>query len=216
MQNRCNISFQNSKKWEFSLNGAGDLVWHDGQTPAEETVCDPLLDEGVTKGLHALCLSFCEAQDFASADTPTTDIELELLKANAPSGHILANYNNKKKESDPAMPCIVEPEPCPCWSSAELASIGDDVGTFCQAGVDPATGLIDARLVGDVPSIPRHWATGWSINRGNFVIEQCRYRDELASPPILRTLNVPAGTLTPAQAEECLAQVNTRCAETGH
>jgi len=27
----------------------------DGQTPAEEAVCDPLMEDGVTKGLYGLC-----------------------------------------------------------------------------------------------------------------------------------------------------------------
>ena len=43
----------------------------DGQTPVEEAVCDPLMEDGVTKG------------------------------------RILANYNKKKQDGDPGVPCIL-------------------------------------------------------------------------------------------------------------
>jgi hypothetical protein len=95
----------------------------DGQTPANEGICDDLRADGITKGLYGLCVAFCEAQDHADVTAPITDAELEALALAAPSGRILANYNKKKTETDPPMPCIVVEEPCPCWTSAELAEI---------------------------------------------------------------------------------------------
>ena len=95
----------------------------DGQTPAGEAVCDPLQDDGVTKGLYGLCVAFCEAQDYADEWETITEEELEALEDSSPSGRILANYNKKKTVADPDMPCILVQEPCPCWSSAELAEI---------------------------------------------------------------------------------------------
>jgi hypothetical protein len=70
----------------------------DGQTPAEEVVCDPLMEDGVTKG------------------------------------RILANYNKKKQDGDPDMPCILVQE-----SGDEIAAIDgimwdgfDTPGTICN------------------------------------------------------------------------------------
>ena len=109
------------------LLGMGSIVptmaqTPDGQTPAEETVCDPLKADGVTAGLYGLCVAFCEAQDHAAISHPVTEAELEALAAAAPSGRLLAKYNKKKSETDPPMPCVVVEEPCPCWEADKLAN----------------------------------------------------------------------------------------------
>ncbi|MCX4026198.1 hypothetical protein H0A36_15330 [Endozoicomonas sp. SM1973] len=76
----------------------------DGMTPAEETVCDVLKD--ATPGLFGLCNAYCEAQDLGP-DSNKNSME-----------QLLSNYNKKKTENDPDMPCLDnhEPEPpeCPC------------------------------------------------------------------------------------------------------
>lgn len=99
----------------------------DGETPAEETVCDVLKDDGVTKGLYGLCVAFCEAQDHAALSDPITEDDLEALLDATPSGRILNNYNKKKDKAnnplDPDMPCIKVEEPCPCWDSAEFDTV---------------------------------------------------------------------------------------------
>jgi hypothetical protein len=100
----------------------------DGQTPAQEGVCDPLKADGVTKGLHGLCVAFCEAQDFASVEMPLTDEEITAFEDSRPSANLLKNYNKKKKETDPSMPCIVEKADvavaaCPCWSTNEIKQL---------------------------------------------------------------------------------------------
>ncbi len=104
----------------------------DGLTPAEETVCDPLMDEGVTKGLYGLCIAFCEAQDVAERTSPLTPEELDAIKMDTPSGHILENYNKKKQEGDPEMPCVLVQEACPCFTKKELQNIDgyDSDGLF--------------------------------------------------------------------------------------
>ena len=188
----------------------------DGQTPAEETVCNPLKADGITKGLYGLCVAFCEAHDHADADASITEDDLALLEAEAPSGRILANYDKKKTETDPAMPCILVEEPCPCWSAAELASIGDPGGTVCSQQVNQTTGLIDIRRITDGNVVPGtlHFATAWDTHRDDLTVGLCRYQDD--SAPIVRLLTTTAGTLTHGQAVVCLEQVNTRCAETGH
>lgn len=93
----------------------------DGVTPVNEGICDELV--GGTPGLYGLCVAFCEAQDIASIDEPITEDHLAALEVSAPSGKILANYDRKKQPGDPDMPCIKVEEPCPCWSSEELAEL---------------------------------------------------------------------------------------------
>lgn len=91
----------------------------DGLTPAEENVCDPLVD--ATPGLYGLCVAYCEAHDAELLSLYGDPNEL-----NVPNQRILANYNKKKTESDPAMPCVLqeggeEPlEACPCWTAVQL------------------------------------------------------------------------------------------------
>jgi len=93
----------------------------DGMPPANEGVCDVLI--GGSPGLYGLCVAYCEAQDLDGLDMndPTTH------NKNVPNAKILANYNNKKKEGDPDMPCI-KPV-CPCWDQAEIDQIFTRMGT---------------------------------------------------------------------------------------
>jgi len=74
----------------------------DGITPAIEGVCDDLKNPGVTKGLYGLCVAYCEAE--------------------ASSEAVLRNYDRKKQESDPEMPCLEVVVPCPCWDTDTLAA----------------------------------------------------------------------------------------------
>ena len=122
----------------------------DGKTPAVETVCDPLMADGVTHGLYGLCLAFCEAQDIASEDYPITDEELAILQGTPPSGSILNAYNTLKIASDPDMPCIVVDSICPCWTEEELAAIDGMIpgGTgFPDCNIQPDVGLAIAAEV---------------------------------------------------------------------
>jgi hypothetical protein len=182
----------------------------DGQTPAEEMVCDPLKADGVTKGLYGLCVAFCEAQDHATFDETVTEAELDALISGIPSGRILTNYNKKKQVTDPSMPCIVVDdgdESCPCWSAEELA----DIDGFALIGDPPVetmlpafclslsgTGIFAQQLAGAGPliSIP-----------GVF----CLYQDSSVIPNIFRPLGVAAGTLTVIQANNCFAQLQAHC-----
>lgn len=92
----------------------------DDEVPASEGVCDELRADGITKGLYGLCVAFCEAQDHTSISDPITQQELDALSASAPAGRILDNYNQKKTEADPTMPCVKVQEPCPCWTEQEF------------------------------------------------------------------------------------------------
>ncbi len=74
----------------------------DGETPANEGVCDVLQADGTTKGLYGLCVAFCEAQDHASLDYPITGDDLDALMNMKPGGKILANYNKKRDKRQSA------------------------------------------------------------------------------------------------------------------
>ena len=180
----------------------------DGQTPAEETVCDALKGDGVSKGLYGLCVAFCEAQDIADFSDPITEAELETLEAAIPSGRILANYNKRRQDSDPDMPCIQVQEPCPCWSQAELDSIdglGTDGGLFnCNRAIDDV-GFVFAQNISE--RSPRHFASG---NNGSAAtppgFNSCVYHNEQITPTLDRR-----SLLSSADAASCLAAVKARC-----
>ena len=106
-----------------ALGQSANAQTQDGDTPANEGMCNDLKGDGITKGLYGLCVAFCEAQDHASILEPISEAEYDELLRAAPSGKILESYNRKKSETDPDMPCIRIQEPCPCWTEAELAQI---------------------------------------------------------------------------------------------
>jgi hypothetical protein len=95
----------------------------DGETPANEGVCDELLYNS-TSGLYGLCVAFCEAQDAEATFDPTTG-EVTFGEDAKPSNpKLLEIYNRKKTEYDPPMPCVnVEEGGCPCWTEEELDSL---------------------------------------------------------------------------------------------
>ncbi|MFQ6004452.1 MAG: hypothetical protein ACE5OQ_03025 [Woeseia sp.] len=182
----------------------------DGQTPAEKRVCDPLKADGVTKGLYGLCVAFCEAQDNASEDAPIAPADFEVLKDQLPSGRILENYNKRKKDGDPDMPCIRVQEPCPCWTQAELESVdgaGTDGSVFrcARASPDP-TGFVFAQNIREC--YPLHF--GSAINGFNMAppgfFDACVYRNEQVVPIIVRR---PA--ISSEEVASCLNAIKARC-----
>lgn len=137
----------------------------DGETPANEGVCDVL--KGGTAGLYGLCVAYCEAQDLDSFDK------------GPPNVRILANYNKKKLAGDPDMPCIQVP--CPCWSAAEFGSItADGMAAACSR----ATNKI--QIIDNAPRT--HFAEGDTSNGG----ERCRYINLNTLPPTVRSFSITA------------------------
>jgi len=109
----------------MAVSGNSLATTPDGETPANEGVCDVLKMDGITKGLYGLCVAYCEAQD------------LNDMNKEPPSTRILANYNKKKQAGDPDMPCLQPPPNCPCWTTAELESIfTDGVSGTCTSSSD--------------------------------------------------------------------------------
>ena len=99
----------------------------DGETPAQESVCDELI--GQTPCLYGLCVAYCEAQD--GPTTLNVDVPLEDQDFSVPNRKILSNYDKKMREGDPKMPCVNYTTSCPVWSQEELDVIGTQGG---QAG----------------------------------------------------------------------------------
>lgn len=95
----------------------------DGETPADEGVCDVLRD--ATPGLYGLCVAFCEAQDCE----PDFSLADPFQNCSPPSQRILDNYNRRKTVADPDMPCILQ-TPCPCWTEEDLDELGQPAGAF--------------------------------------------------------------------------------------
>jgi len=154
----------------------------DGETPANEGVCDILI--GATPGLYGLCNAYCEAQD------------LDSFEKMPPRRKILENYNKKKTVDDPIMPCIQEG--CPCWSDTELAFIGGDGMAVCIPGNEN-----QLQIVNTTTDISRNFAaTDASPNA-----ERCRYMDLNTTPRILRNFSI-----TVEEAQFCLSQVQQACA----
>jgi hypothetical protein len=151
----------------------------DGETPANEGVCDSL--QGATPGLYGLCVAYCEAQD------------LDSFEKEPPRTKILANYNKKKQASDPDMPCMQIP--CPCWTDAELASIGADGFAMCNTAAEKIE-IINTTL-------------GHARNSADATItvgrERCRYID-FTDPRTIRSFSI-----TPAEAQSCFTQLEQAC-----
>jgi hypothetical protein len=119
----------------------------DGETPANEGVCDELM--GATPGLYGLCVGFCEAQDCeASVDASTDEVTFDAdCEPSAP--HILANYNKRALPGDPPMPCVnVTLGECPCWTEAELDAFEDTGVTECTGGPGHDLIFIDTGISG--------------------------------------------------------------------
>lgn len=106
-----------------TLNGSAIAQTPDGDTPANEGVCDVL--QNGTPGLYGLCVAYCEAQDLDLVGDKET-----------PNNKILANYRKKMKAGDPDMPCIQVP--CPCWSADQLATVGTYSMPTCNVSTSNA------------------------------------------------------------------------------
>jgi len=102
------------------VTGSATASTPDGETPANETICDGLKADGVTKGLYGLCVAYCEAQDLDVAGDK-----------DPPNSKILGNYRKKMNAGDPDMPCVAAP--CPCWEAAEIQAIADSGAALCSS-----------------------------------------------------------------------------------
>jgi hypothetical protein len=77
--------------------------------PPQDGVCAGL--KGGTPGLFGLCVAFCEAQDLGEAGE---------IDTNESAMSLLSNYERKRRDGDPAMPCLAPEATCECWDTATL------------------------------------------------------------------------------------------------
>jgi len=162
----------------------------DGLTPANEGICDPLMNP--TKGLYGLCVAYCEAQD------------LDAVDKNPPSIKILGNYNKKKQDGDPDMPCVHTP--CPCWSPEQFTAITiDGQGTYCDRTSSESITIFD-NATDSEPELRSAASSTGSARRG-----QCHYIDNNTNP-ITNNLKRPS---SPAEADICYGMIVQACSDMG-
>lgn len=184
----------------------------DGLTPAEETVCDPLKADEVTKGLYGLCVAFCEAHDTTNVTTPIAPEELVGLTMNAPSGRILDNYNRKKQDGDPDMPCLLVQEPCPCFSQEELSSLDgyDSEGLYMDYFYyqELNWGQYNIAILQEKnSSAPNHMQEIFMFST-NHSDDYCYYTNDQTTPAVSRVLRTgDDGTLTYEEYDKCYQMV---------
>lgn len=153
----------------------------DGETPANEGVCDVL--NGGTPGLYGLCVAYCEAQDLDSFDKEP------------PRTKILDNYRKKMQAGDPDMPCMQTP--CPCWSDEELASFTTDGVIAACIGGDSA----DKVQVIDNATLTKFADADITPTR-----ERCRYIDLNTAPRTIRSFSITA-----EEAQGCFSALVNTC-----
>lgn len=166
----------------------------DGMTPSEETVCDVLKTDGVTKGLYGLCVAYCEAQD---------NDQIDKTPANP---KILANYRRKMSDTDPDMPCVHVP--CPCWTQEELdtATMDDSVAivtaTSCIRSPLSSVVTLNVNL-----SLISDNAPGVRIFDADIATNgtKCSHIDTTQFPPVNSQL------ISPDEADACFSALNTAC-----
>ena len=189
----------------------------DGLTPAEETICDPLKADGVTKGLYGLCVAFCEAQDYAEVSDPITEEELEALYDATPSGRLLTNYTKRAIATDPPMPCIVVEQPCPCFTADELLSIDgyaeDGASLINDNAITLATRSYHRESGEDTSGLYEDRFASVIYRRDNF----CTYWDRSEEgTDTYRSLSVRRGTVTEAELVGCKAMLDQSIIDHGH
>jgi hypothetical protein len=109
-----------------------------GDAPDHVDACAEL--RGGTPGLYGLCVSYCRQQDLSDVDLN----DIASVRAAAPDVKLLENYNRRRRNGDPEMPCFAnssssddpppptdEPPPppamCPCWTGQELGSLDGEL-----------------------------------------------------------------------------------------
>ena len=169
-----------------AISGSANAITPDGETPANEGVCDPL--QGGTSGLYGLCVAYCEAQD------------LNTLDNNPPSLRILANYNKKKLASDINMPCV-SPQ-YSCFNQDELNSI--ITTNQCQRYTDNSGSVIQYGVQDG--SLNDHF-----VKVDTRAAASCVYVDITVAPSIVRT----QFTIDAAQAQAAHDAINNKCVSLG-
>ena len=166
----------------LGLIGGSVAQTPDGETPANEGVCDELI--GGTPGLYGLCVAYCEAQDLDEFGQPKPS-----------NTRLLEIYEKKRRSGDADMPCIRVP--CPCWTSAELTDLAQDPGAECAFFGAATTLLVNRGNDGFAEIFPFQ-------ERGICAFFQ-------PDPRIDRRFNLNGPMFTDAQWDSCVSQIEEVC-----
>ncbi len=180
----------------FATTAALQAQTPDGETPANEGVCDDL--QFASPGLYGLCIAFCEAQDCE----PDFTLEDPLANCSPSSPRLLDIYDRKKKAADPDMPCIQQTA-CPCWTQEELDGLRYPVpGDFSSCrGQD--SGFLPNWQINFFDGGQRIYSTVVGVNS-----DFCVYVD-LCQDGSCTNSNRRFFGLTPEEAAACQAQMGT-------
>ncbi|MDX1554912.1 MAG: hypothetical protein R3212_02690 [Xanthomonadales bacterium] len=167
----------------------------DGQTPAEETVCDFLQGGEYSSGLFGLCNAYCEAKD-CDAYGPYEDQPRSCQK-------LFDNFERKATGAeDPAQPpCLEDPSPvCPCWPP--------ESGRLADAGL----GLPGLGCLVDFPGLGTVAEFNDFSNMVVFAATEepgCEYLNDLEDPAV--DIDIPSAAfpdpITPEEHAACRADV---------
>ena len=155
-------------------------------TPAQESVCDPLKADGVTKGLYGLCVAYCEA--------------------NAQSQDVLDEFNARRTEDDPEIPCGAPPATCPCWTAAMLqAASGSGITPECSFGIGDS--VRDEAIYLDFSGFPFTFeAFGIDSSACTYIYDSDLLNGDTIEGDVSLTLGV-----TPAEEVVCRTEVASLC-----
>jgi hypothetical protein len=107
-----------------------------GEKPEHVQACEELRPS--SRGLYGLCVAFCRQQDLSHVDLN----DIASVRAAAPDIAILREYNDRRRPSDPEMPCLQNNDPS-----------GDDpTGSDIPGGDDDPSGGGDPGSGSDGPS----------------------------------------------------------------
>lgn len=212
-----------------------------GALHAKERICNSLKARGVTRGLHGLCVSYCQAHD--------SDVAGKSAQARSHgkhfrrgwsrrSNHILAHYNRLKKRGDPEMPCNSEPaadpppvpapvvQVCPCWTPAEAGAI-DGLFTDGSTAAGWPAPTSSASACGVDLSFPYMAEDGFvgGLRERAFIqvvelsspsMNRCQYQTYLNGQiASFVSLSVEEGTLTAEELAACRSDLVARQATLG-
>jgi hypothetical protein len=185
----------------------------------KDTICQVVhVQNGGTPGLYGLCTAYCEEQ------CKVGDADLEACQVENPDpfqvkgctcARILANYDNKKLETDPPMPCVLDE--CPCYDEAFLTTELAAKPAFCNDDTNAVREqtLLDARDAGNcnafANSIKRFDAAGNPVSASCAAFDRDRNPANNLCEPVLNTFQ----EVSLEQFEICQALVRAQAAIVG-
>lgn len=185
---------------------------------------------GGTKGLYGLCVAFCAQRDQSNVNMN----DIQSVRSAAPNLELLTAYNDRKTESDPDMPCMIdddgdsddggEPPPpvtsCGCWSDDELLAIdgvldpipGMAPDAICTSNQNE-NGIYEAQIyegynLGADLELVGTSAFAYASPDGSDTAQGCMFRS-----PTAGDRNFPLERR--AEAEYCMQAIVAQCAAIG-